>query len=358
MKIKITTEQHPAFLNAVQQAESVSQTSKTVIQALGAVLITAKLGAVTIQANNLEQAIAINVKATVNSPGEFGVSAKDLSRIVKLGKSLEIDVKETEAVIKCGGMFCLSLIMAAEFPVLPVMPDDAKEFEMTCDEMQSILRVGYAASVNDTRYVLQGVCVNPETRQGVASDGRRMALSSFPMLDGEIKPIFPTALCRILDSILGASENLKLGVSEAHIVAFVGEVTLFSRLVEGNYPNISNVITEPKFTIKINRKNLMAGIDRAIIAQSEHNSIKLDISKAELSLTVKGKNANAETQVDLEDAAPKEAIGFTISVDSVFLREAANAMLVDVISLEFSDSLTPMAIRAESYAVIMPRRTT
>lgn len=357
MKIQIKPDQHPAFLKSIQQAETVSQTSKTVIQALGAVLITAKLGSISIQANNLEQAIVASVPATVTAPGQVGISAKDLSRITKLGKSLEIEVTKNEAVIKGGGMFRLPIIAPEEFPKLPEMGDDEKEYEFTESEMASMLACGYAASSNDTRYVLQGVCFNPAGKQGIASDGRRMALSFFPMADDGFGPIMPSAACRILEALIQGAGDLKASFSAAHASATIGAVTFFTRLVEGNFPNVKKAMPTSDFAVKINRKNLISGIDRVLIAQSDHNRVKLTFSKSDLLLAIVGKNALAEASVDLNEKAPAKAVNFAITVDSGFLKEAAASMSTEEVSLEFTDNISPLAMRGNSYAIIMSMRT-
>lgn len=357
MKLKITTEQHPAFLKAIQQAETVSQTSKTVIQALGAVLITAKLGSISIQANNLERAIVASVPATVTVPGQVGISAKDLSLIAKLGKSLEIAVTKSQAIIKCGGTFWLPIIVPEEFPTMPSMGEEITDHVFTRKDMAGILACVYAASPpNDNRYVLQGVCVNPESGQGVASDARRLACSSSPVSKAGWGPIIPTAACRILDSLIGGFDSIKMKISPAHLSVEVGETTFFTRLVEGTFPNVAQTIPVPSFAIKVKRKDLIAAIDRVLVALSDHNCVKITLSKSEVTLTVVGKNANAETSVDLEEKVPKEAIDFAITVNSGFLRDAAGSMKDDVVSLEFVDKLSPMAVNADAFAIIMPMR--
>lgn len=358
MKLKTTPEQHPAFLKALQQCESVSQTSKTVIQAINSVLITAKPGAVSIQANNLEQALVSEVSASVTVPGSVGISAKDLSRIAKLGKSIEIEVTKTEAIIKCGGVFRLPILAAGEFPPLPETSESVKEYEFTEIEVSSFLACVYAVSPqNDSRYVLQGVCINPENKQGVASDGKRLSCSSFPVSREGWGPIVPTAACRILDSLIGGCEKLTIEISPTHIKATIGDSTFYTRLVEGNFPNIAQIIPKTEFGVAINRKDLLSGLDRVLVAQNESNQLKLTLSKSELTLTIVGKNANAETTVDLDSKGPEKAKDFSITVSSKFLREACSAMRQDVITLEFVDNLTPMAIKGDSFAIIMPMRT-
>lgn len=359
MKLKTTPEQHPAFLKALQQCESVSQTSKTIIQALGSVLIAAKPGAVSIQANNLEQAIVTEVSASVTVPGSVGINAKDLSRIAKIGKSIEIEITKTEAIVKCGGVFRLPILAAGEFPPLPEMGEGGKEYEFAESEVCGFLACGYAASSpNDQRYALQGVCINPENKQGVASDGKRLSCSSFPVSREGWGLIVPTAACRILDSLIGGCEKLTMEISPAHVKVTIGETTFYTRLVEGNFPNIAQTVPKPDFGVAINREELLSGLDRVLVAQNESNQVKLALSKSEITLTIVGKNAKAETTVDLDVKGPEKAKDFSITVDSGFLREACYAMRQDVITLEFVDNLTPMAIKGDSFAIIMPMRTT
>lgn len=357
MKIKITTDQYSGFLKALQHAEKISSGRKT-LPVLSCVLLTTHKDRLTIQAHNLDQAILISVPVDVKEEGRVGIVGADLLRIAGLSESLDLEADKKGATVKCGGTFKLPIVPVDDFPPMPEM-EKATETTFTSSELFRVMACIYAAcQPRDNKYQLQGVHLNPEAKQGVASDGRVMAMSSFPVADKGWGPIIPDKACRLMMALADEADSFEFAFTEAWARLRADDLTFYTRLIEGNYPNFRNAIPrEETWAVKVNRKGLIDALSRAVVAQSDTNRADLRITKGTLSFSITGKNAESETSVELEGDVPKKGEGFAVGFSSVYLRSIVSAMTEETISLEFIDNLSPMAIRGGGYAVLSLMRT-
>lgn len=359
MKLKINLEQRAAFSKALKQAEGVAAL-RTTLPILNSALISTGDGNVSIQTTNLDQAIVLKVEAEVIEKGDIGMAITDVARIADNGRDcLEIYAVKNEAVIKSEkSVFKLPLSDVKDFP--PIMNTEAvwKESKFSEDELRRILECVYAASnARDNRYILQGVCLNLEAKQGIGCDGKMLALSSYPPAKSGFATIIPDVACRMMLPLIEGQGEVSLRISESQLALHVGSCVFYTKLIEGNYPSFQQKLPKVDFRVKVSKKLLVDGINQAAIAESETSRLTLTFSEGEVVLSVQGANASSEISVKLHEPSPKKAHGFSIAINSVYLKKAALSTGRHVIELGFVDNLTPMSIEADNYAIIMPIRS-
>ena len=123
--------------------------------------------------------------------------------------------------------------------------------------------VSYAQSVNEERYMLKGVFfqINKEELSLVATDGRRLAVSSKKMKfqeEGEF--ILPSMTVSEIEKIPELSEQVEVSYTDRQVAiklflhedskentGFVDSIYLVSKVVEGKYPNFKQVIPKDDF---------------------------------------------------------------------------------------------------------------
>jgi DNA polymerase-3 subunit beta len=232
--------------------------------------------------------------------------------------------------------------------------------------------VSYAQSTDETRYILNGVYFNfrDEKLTLVATDGRRLALIAKEMEvpaanAGAI--ILPAKTVSELNRLLDKGTKVKINFNERRAAfqistdkdtsGLIDHVYLYSKVVEGNYPNYQQVV--PKEThqrIKLERELLLQCVHRAQLVCSEKaNSVKIKISSNLLEIFA--------ASSDFGEAHESMAIGYNgpdlqVAFNPAFLMDPLKALTKDEVFFEVKDEVSPGVFKTlESFiCVIMPVR--
>lgn len=256
---------------------------------LSNVLIRANEQKVEFVATNLELAIVSNLRAKIEEPGVFTVPARTLNDFVNLlsDEKVEITLKDNEIEVVSGKSSTkIKGTPADEFPVVPVV-GEGKGYLIDAEALKRGLgQVFQAAAKNEIRPELAGVlfCFNdePNTLTMAATDSYRLAEKKIKLLQGEEKAriIVPARTAQEINHILSLSKgmenekNVRLLVTDNQIVLRCNEVELVSRLVEGQYPDYTQIIPKEFKTV----------------AEFSTNQITKEIKAASL-FTITGVNA-------------------------------------------------------------------
>jgi DNA polymerase-3 subunit beta len=232
--------------------------------------------------------------------------------------------------------------------------------------------VSYAQSSDETRYILNGVYFS--FREGrlslVATDGRRLALIAKEMeipTDSAGSIILPAKTVSELLRMLDKGEKVKIDFSERRCSFQIGtdkdgsglvdSIYLYSKVVEGNYPNYQQVI--PKEThqrIKLERELLLQCIHRAALVTNEKaNSVKLKLSSNLLEITAQSPDfGEAHESMAISYSGPDLQAAF----NPTFLMDPLKALSKDEVFFEIKDEVSPGVFKTlENFiCVIMPVR--
>ena len=178
MKFAVTKE---ALLEGLQRIQNVVSTRSTLPVLTNALLETTKTG-LRLTTTDLEVAIRCEIAAQVEKAGATTLPARRLAAIVRELPASEISL-ETDAknisTLRCGASYFKMYGLAKEeFPAFPSFKD-AKTYTIRQSELKDGLRrTSYAISVDETRYVLNGILFSFKENKLtlVATDGRRLAL--------------------------------------------------------------------------------------------------------------------------------------------------------------------------------------
>ena len=129
-------------------------------------------------------------------------------------------------------------------------------------------KTSYAISVDETRYVLNGILFSFKDNKLalVATDGRRLALVEleveFPSSQ-ETEIIVSTKAVTEIQRLLREEGEVKLSIGENQIAFELNRTLLVSKLIEGNYPNYRQVIpSEAKERIRLERETFLTAVRR------------------------------------------------------------------------------------------------
>ncbi len=372
MKFKINRDH---FSNGLAQVLNVVG-SKAAMPILSNVLIEAEKDHISLTTTNLDLGIRCRIKAEVKEGGSVTLPVKRLATIVRELPNVDVTVDagaNHQVKIASGGSnFKIMGIGAEEFPKLPDTAED-KSFALEQGELAGMLgNVAYAQSTDETRYILNGVYFNFKDGKLalVATDGRRLALVSKEMAvpaanAGAI--ILPAKTVAELLRLLGKGDKLTIAFNDRRAAfqidtnkdnsGLTDAIYLFSKVVEGNYPNYQQVI--PKEThqrIKLERELFLQCVHRAALVTSEKsNSVKIKLSANKLEITASSPDfGESHESVAIDYSGPDLQVAF----NPQFIMDPLRALTKDEVFFELKDEVSPGVFKTlESFVcVIMPVR--
>jgi DNA polymerase-3 subunit beta len=372
MKFKINRDH---FSNGLTQVLNVVG-SKATMPILSNVLIEAEKDNISLTTTNLDLGIRCRIRAEIKEPGSVTLPVKRLATIVRELPSMEVAFDGAEGhqvkLTSGGSTFKIMGLGKDEFPPLPEFGDD-KNFTLMQEELAGMLKsVSYAQSTDETRYILNGVYFNfRDARLAlVATDGRRLALVSREMEIPEESTgsiILPAKTVTELLRMLGKGEKIRIAFNdrrasfeistEGEDTGLVDSVYLYSKVVEGSYPNYQQVI--PKEThqrIKLERELLAECVHRAALVCSEKsNQVKIKISTNLLEITAQSPDfGEAHESMAIAYEGPDLQVAFNPS----FVMDPLRALTKDEVFFELKDEVSPGVFKTlENFiCVIMPVR--
>ena len=372
MKFKINRDH---FSNGLAQVLNVVG-SKAAMPILSNVLIEAEKDGISLTTTNLDLGIRCKIKAEIKDGGSVTLPVKRLATIVRelpnVDVSFDSSANHQVKIASGGSNFRIMGLGAEEFPKLPDSDDD-KSYNLDQGELATMLgNVAYAQSTDETRYILNGVYFNFKDGKLtlVATDGRRLALVGKELTvpaasAGAI--ILPAKTVAELLRLLGKGEKVKIAFNERRATfqidtgkesgGLIDSIYLFSKVVEGNYPNYQQVI--PKEThqrIKLERELFLQCVHRAALVTSEKsNSVKIKLSANLLEITASSPDfGEAHESMAISYSGPDLQVAF----NPQFVMDPLRALTKDEVFFELKDEVSPGVFKTlESFVcVIMPVR--
>lgn len=343
---------------------------KSTLPLLSNLLFEAKDNSLTIAATDLEVSVKTVVKAQVLKEGGITLPGKLLVDIFKKMPKDEIEItadEQCKVIIKSGKTkYSIIGISKEEFPVA-IGFDTDKKLKMSGDVLKDmILKTKFAISLDETRYVLNGIdfVIDKGMATMVATDGKRLALvtrkESFDkkLSFNFIIPLKAVEeLLKILLNMPG--EELEIGVLDNQIGFKIRDTILRSRLIDGHFPNYEQVIPkETKGSFKVKTKDLLLATERvSLVASGKAVPVKYSLSEGSLALYAmeQGKGeGNDEVEAEYKGEPFEAAYNPNYIIDMLKVVNSADVVF------EFSASINPGVIKPAddpNYVyIIMPMR--
>lgn len=257
---------------------------------------------------------------------------------------------------------------ANEFPNVPFI-DEHAEIQVEMGQLIEVFKqTVFAAAKNESRPVLTGVhfVIDHNKLICAATDSHRLALREITISShAKLNCVVPSSTISELLKLMNSNSNLVyIYLSESHIIFKFGTITLYSRLIEGKYPNISGLIpNESQTVINIDRKQILQGVDRSSLLASEwaNNNVNLEIIDAStIQISSNASQIGKISETQQIDAIQGEK-QLNISFDGRYMVDTLKAIKEDRVTLSFGGSMRPILIEAgeQSAAIylISPVRT-
>lgn len=365
MRIQITQLNLHKALTILSRVAS----TKSPLPILSNILLTTKKGALELSATNLEVAITHTTRGKIDEEGSVAVPARLFSDFIsQLPKTETIElIFEKNKLFITAGSFSSHIQGASteDFPSLPTISTKETLTVNTKSLQSALTRTVLAASHDETRPVLGGVLFHTIHNEitVAATDGYRLAESQIGAQADIQKSIIPTATLQDVQKILQdtSEETVVMQFEEGQFGLVCEDTILVSRLIEGQYPEYTQLIPETsEISATIARDELLTAAKLAgLFARESGGSITLKASEADKKLVV----SSVASQVgDNTSSISGEISGSGEVVLNVrYLTDALNCFDAAEVTFRFSGAISPCVLTSSEQPgyqhIVMPLKS-
>lgn len=366
MKLSLPT---TTLLSHLQTATRLSST-RTAVQALSGVLLSANGEELELLATDLEVGIRVSTPANVSVDGRAVLPGRlllDVVRSLPEGEvSIELRPAEADVELTCGGAtFHLRTLRLEDFPPLPA-PGESKIELPASAFVETIGTVVRSASRDETRPVLTGVLVSATGAEllMVATDSYRLSVRRTRLesqIDSSFEANVPARALQELARIAGGEESsLTLSLRDGQVVFELPGAVLCSRLIDGQFPNYRQLLPDSvEHELRLSTAELASVVRRVSLLAQKNAPLRLRFAEGQLTVS-------AETP-DVGEALeslplPFQGEPFEIGFNPEFLRDGLESVESDELVLKLISPVRPGLIESPDSAdfiyLIMPIRLT
>lgn len=340
------------ILNAVTAA-SRTVTTRSSIPALEGILIEGTDQNVTFTSYNLATGVSAVINTDNVQPGAIVINARLLGEIVRKSPDSYITLEANSDLtvkITCGmSEFTIAGISPQDFPELLPTEND-RSLEIQSGLLKSMISMTiFAVSDNENKPVHTGSLF--DVKEGILNlvsvDGYRMAIRSEQVLaaSDSFSFVVPGSALREVERLCSEGEDpVKIYFGQRHITFEFGDVTLVSRLLEGDFINYSAAIPkEMKQNVIVETKQLLDAVDRVslIINERLKTPVRCVFEENLIRLSCNTAMGKANDEIITEGGGEPLEIGF----NNRYLRDALRAVPDDKVSIQLVSGLSPCIIR-------------
>jgi DNA polymerase III subunit beta len=339
MKFTITREQFQEGLQAV--AGSVP--TKTTLPVLSNILVEATHGGVRLSGTDLDIAVSTMVPASVDQEGSITVPARKLAEIVRELPNASIRITasgEQRVTIECGrSKFRLLGLPKDEFPAFPAVKFEGG-WKATAGNLQKLItHVAFAASTEESRPILNGVLweLRPDRMRMVATNGHRLARMDVPTATAggaQADLIVPPKALEQIRKLFSAEDEIEVARSENHLGFRSATTQVFTRLIEGPYPNYEQVIPRENDKVMTADKGAITSALRrmSIVASDQTHRIRMAFANGSCKLSVQTPDlGEAQEEVTVTYEGDALEIGF----NAAYMLEVLKYIPTDEVRMTF-----------------------
>src|SRR6185436_6496505 len=339
MKFTITREKLHEGLGAV----AASVPSKTTLPVLANILVEASKDGLRLSGTDLDIAVSTTIPASVDQEGATTLPARNLVEIVKELPNAAIRMSssgEQRATIECGkSKFKLLGLSRDEFPAFPSVKFEGG-WKVAARELQKLIsHVAFAASTEESRPILNGVLweLRSDRMRMVATNGHRLARMDVPTTGqggGQPDLIIPPKALEQIRRLFGGDEEIEIGKSDNHLGFRSTTTQIYTRLIEGPYPNYEQVIPrENDKSLTADKSALAAALRRmSIVASDQTHRIRMAFTNGACKMSVQTPDLG-EAQEEL--AVAYEGDTLEIGFNAAYLLEILKYMPTDEVRMTF-----------------------
>lgn len=355
-----------ALLSLINKIQNVTL-ARPAIPILANVLLEAIDDELILSATDLTVSMRGFAEAKVLEEGAITLPARRFFQLIRELSAPHIEIHSISpeiGMVNAGtSHFKIQGMHKSEFPTLPNLADGFS-FTLMAAQLKDLLSsTAFAAAHDDDRQVLNGVCfeINKSHLSFISTDGKRLAKISIstdiaaPPNHSYIVPI--KAVDEMMRILSGEEGSAKITLFPDKIACEIGSIALISKLIAGQYPDVSCFIPEKKPNpLILHREELMSLLRQMILFTSEDAiATRFTFTTGELHLSaVSGQIGEGKVNMPVNYGGEKLEIAFNPHYLLDILRHSKD----ETVQFTLTDSYNPGMITDSSAAefVIMPMR--
>lgn len=357
MKINCSKEALMNGINIVSKAVS----TKSTMTNLQCILIESSLSEIRLIANDIDLGIETIIEGTIHEAGKIALDAKLLSDIVRKLPNSEIFIETNanyQANIRCErSKFNIPGTSGEDFNYLPEVEKN-KYISLSQFTLKEVIRQTiFSISDQENTKIMTGELfeVNGDVLKVVSLDGHRISIRKVTLKQSydNMKVIVPGKTLNDVSKILNgdAEDEIRLYVTDKHILFEFDQTKVVSRLLEGEFYKIDQMLSndyETKFTI--NKKEFLDCIDRAtlFIKESDKKPIIMNIEGSNIYLKIDSSLGSMNEEIEIKKEGKDLIIGF----NPKFLMDALRVIDDEKVDIYMVNAKSPCFIRNEDNSYI------
>ena len=338
--------------------------NKTTMSILECILIDATKGNITLTANDMELGIETVIEGTILEKGIIALDAKIFLEIVRKLPDNDVFI-ETDPLCKTTitcekAKFNIVGKSGEDFSYLPLIEREDSIIISQFTLKEVIRQTIFSISDNDNNKLMTGELfdIRENIMKVVSLDGSRISIRKIELKNSyePKKVVVPGKTLNEVSKILpgGADSDVSIFFTPKHIVFEFDETTVVSRLIEGEYFRIDQMLSSDYETkIKVNKREFLECIDRATLLIKEGNKkpIIINITDESMELKIHSTLGSMNEDIDIEKKGKDMMIGF----NPKFLMDALKVIDDEEVDLYMVNPKAPCFIKnaEESYVYLI-----
>ena len=297
--------------------------TRTTMAILECILIDASANEIKLTANDMELGIETKIEGEIAERGVIALDAKIFSEIVR-------KLPDSDVVIETDASFKTTITCEkAKFNIVGKSGDDfsyipyiERNEAITLSQFtlkEVIRQTIFSISDNDNNKLMTGELFEIEENhlKVVSLDGHRISIRNIELKNNyeHKKVVVPGKTLQEVSKILpgSAEEDVNMFLTDNHIVFEFDDTTVVSRLIEGEYFKIEQMLSSDYETkIKMNKRELLDCIDRAtlLVKEGDKKPIIMNVTDGNMELKINSFIGSMNEDIDIVKEGKDILIGF------------------------------------------------
>jgi DNA polymerase-3 subunit beta len=196
-----------------------------------------------------------------------------------------------------------------------------------------IEKVGFAVSVDETRYILTGMFMKGTEGEiaVVGTDGFRMALyqKEAKGIKGFQGITIPKRSVSEIEKVINDEDEVKISIDEKHVQLSTNKIKIISRTIEGSFPDYENVLPLGNTNIAtVLREDFLKGLKKVSSIMGRSEPVKMTLADEGMTIEAESDIGRAKEIIDIKYVGEETSMNFNVR------------FLLDVVTHVFGETLT------------------
>ncbi|MBQ9168474.1 MAG: DNA polymerase III subunit beta [Oscillospiraceae bacterium] len=331
--------------------------SKTTMPILECILIDASTNQIKFTTNDMELGIETIVEGIIEKKGIVALDAKIFYEIIRRlpdnDVTISTDDKNIVTIVCEKAHFTIPGKDGEDFAYLPMIERDEclTMSQFTLKEM--IRQTIFSIAINENNQLMTGELFEIKNNylKVVSLDGHRISIRRMELKRDyqDRKVVVPGKTLNEISKILSGEidDQISIYFTQNHILFEFDQTTVVSRLIEGEYFRIDQMLsTDYETKLTVNKKEFLDCIDRAtlLIREGEKKPIIINIMNGHMELKIDSSMGSMNEDIDIDKDGKDILIGF----NPRFLIDALKVIDEETIDMYLVNPKAPCFIRDEN----------